>query len=181
MYSAKEMCNLIDPTNRSHPRAFSTYKLFEILFRFRKEDLEIFGFCWYSESVSLLQTISLCYFQKQNWYKRKYRSPLYRVLSRLGIHNSSLLNDCFRRVATANPIWKDIFELCFKAQSSNFSFATFQWKETFELWALSVERSKSFGNVTPRGIGCTTTCPSSLSVRVSVWVSMWVYVFCEGV
>ena len=37
-----------------------------------------------------------------------------------------------------------------KAQSSNVSFATFQWKEKFELWALSFETS--FENVT---IGCT--------------------------
>jgi len=39
-----------------------------------------------------------------------------------------------------------------KAQSSNVSFATFQWKETFELWALSFETA--FKNVTPTGIGC---------------------------
>ena len=39
-----------------------------------------------------------------------------------------------------------------KAQSSNVSFATFQGKETFELWALSFERA--FEIVTPRGIGC---------------------------
>ena len=40
-----------------------------------------------------------------------------------------------------------------KAQSSNVSFATFQWKETFELWALSFETA--FENVTPSGIGYT--------------------------
>jgi len=40
-----------------------------------------------------------------------------------------------------------------KAQSSNVSFATFQWKETLELWALSFERA--FENVTPSGIGCS--------------------------
>jgi len=40
-----------------------------------------------------------------------------------------------------------------KAQSSNVSFTTFQWKETFELWALSFETA--FENVTPSGIGCT--------------------------
>jgi len=40
-----------------------------------------------------------------------------------------------------------------KAQSSNVSFTTFQWKETFELWALSFETE--FENVTPSGIGCT--------------------------
>ena len=39
-----------------------------------------------------------------------------------------------------------------KAQSSNVSFATFQWKETFELWALGFETA--FENVTPSGIGC---------------------------
>jgi len=40
-----------------------------------------------------------------------------------------------------------------KAQSSNVSFATFLWKETLELWALSFETA--FVNVTPSGIGCT--------------------------
>jgi len=39
-----------------------------------------------------------------------------------------------------------------KAQSSNISFATFQWKEKFELWALSFETA--FENVTPSWIGC---------------------------
>ena len=39
---------------------------------------------------------------------------------------------------TANPTWGDIFESSkLKAQSSNFSFATSQWKETLKLWALS--------------------------------------------
>ena len=42
-----------------------------------------------------------------------------------------------------------------KAQSSNVSFATFQWKETFELWALRFETPSE--NVTPSGIGCTST------------------------
>jgi len=41
----------------------------------------------------------------------------------------------------------------FKAQSSNVSFATFQWKETFELWAFSFETA--FENVTLSEIGCT--------------------------
>jgi len=40
-----------------------------------------------------------------------------------------------------------------KAQSSNVSFVTFQWKETFELRALSFDRV--FENVTPSWIGCT--------------------------
>jgi len=40
-----------------------------------------------------------------------------------------------------------------KAQSSYVSFATFQCKETFELWALSFETA--FENVTPSRIGCT--------------------------
>ena len=40
-----------------------------------------------------------------------------------------------------------------KGHSSNVSFATFQWKETFELWVLSFE--SAFENVTPSGIGCT--------------------------
>jgi len=39
-----------------------------------------------------------------------------------------------------------------KTQSSNVSFATFQWKEMFELWALRFETA--FENVTPSGISC---------------------------
>ena len=59
---------------------------------------------------------------------------------------------------TANPTLAvhDEAECCCQAQSaklSNVSFATFQWKETFELWALSFETA--FGNVTSRGSGCT--------------------------
>jgi len=42
-----------------------------------------------------------------------------------------------------------------KAQSSIVSFATFQWKETFELWALSFETASE--NVTLRGIECIWT------------------------
>jgi len=54
-----------------------------------------------------------------------------------------------------------------KAQSSNVSFATFQWKETFELWALSFETA--FENVTPNGIGC-------LCISVYTCVFMHVHV-----
>ena len=43
-----------------------------------------------------------------------------------------------------------------EVQSSNVSFATLQWKQTFELWALSFETA--FENVTPSGIGCNI-CP----------------------
>jgi len=39
-----------------------------------------------------------------------------------------------------------------RAQSSNVSFATLQWKETFELWALSFERA--FKNITACEIAC---------------------------
>jgi len=46
-----------------------------------------------------------------------------------------------------------------KAQSSNVTFATFQWKETFELWALSFETA--FENVTPSVIGCTSQMAST--------------------
>jgi len=55
------------------------------------------------------------------------------------MHNQSHLGWHFRKL---------------KAQSSNVSFATFQWKETLELWALSFETA--FENVTPSGIGCTS-------------------------
>jgi len=46
-----------------------------------------------------------------------------------------------------------------KTQSSNVSFATFQWKETFELWALSFE--KAFENVAPSVIGCNSNVIST--------------------
>ena len=65
-----------------------------------------------------------------------------------------------------------------EAQSSNVSFAMFQWKETFELWALSFETA--FKNVTPSGIGYTSdvlysdvTCQStSLSAFFLVFPSI---------
>jgi len=55
---------------------------------------------------------------------------------------------------TADPTWGDIFEYCFKAQSSELErlFCHVSVKETFELQGLSFERA--FKNVTPRGIGC---------------------------
>ena len=49
-----------------------------------------------------------------------------------------------------------------KAQSYHVSFATFQWKETFELWASSFETA--FENVTPSGIGCTYVTPVAGSI-----------------
>ena len=42
-----------------------------------------------------------------------------------------------------------------KAQRSKVSLATFQWQETFDLWAFSFETA--FENVTPSGIGCIYT------------------------
>ena len=48
-----------------------------------------------------------------------------------------------------------------KAQSSNVSLATFQRKETFELWVLSFKTE--FENVTPSGIGCTRKMDPSSS------------------
>jgi len=48
-----------------------------------------------------------------------------------------------------------------KAESTNISFATFQWKETFELWALSFETA--FEHVIPSGIGCTCTYITKLN------------------
>jgi len=59
-----------------------------------------------------------------------------------------------------------------KAQSSNDSFVTFQWKEMLELWALSFETA--FENVTPSGIGCI--CTGGMS---RVWCHMWMsHVIC---
>jgi len=57
-----------------------------------------------------------------------------------------------------------------KAQSSNISFATFQWKETFELWALSFETA--FENVIPLGIGCRRVNELSL-IAVDVWMRLY--------
>jgi len=46
-----------------------------------------------------------------------------------------------------------------KTQSSNVSFTTFQWKETFKGWVLSFETT--FENVTPSGIDCIEEQPRS--------------------
>ena len=58
-----------------------------------------------------------------------------------------------------------------KAQSSNVSFATFQWKETFKLWALSFERA--FENVTPSGIGCTDV----YMIHMYMYIYSFVYIY----
>jgi len=51
------------------------------------------------------------------------------------------------------------------------SFATFQWKKTFELWALSFETA--FENVTPSGIGCTCqSVVSTLQVDGLGWLGL---------
>jgi len=47
-----------------------------------------------------------------------------------------------------------------KAQSSNVSFSTFRWKDTFELWALSLRTA--FENVSPSGIICTNPSPITM-------------------
>ena len=54
-----------------------------------------------------------------------------------------------------------------KAQSSNVSFATFQWNETFELWALSFETA--FENVTPNGIGYIWLNSTRIWLRKGRW------------
>ena len=54
-----------------------------------------------------------------------------------------------------------------KAQSSKVSFATFRWKETFELWALSFETA--FENVTPSGIGCTIIINQQVEIQIWLW------------
>ena len=58
-----------------------------------------------------------------------------------------------------------------EAQSSNVSFATFQWKEAFELWVSSFVGA--FGGVTPGEIGCICTC---IYVYVCVWVCIYIYI-----
>ena len=57
-----------------------------------------------------------------------------------------------------------------KAQSSNVSFATFQWKETFKLWAFGCETV--FENATPSGIGCTHKKRFSFSWQESLRSAM---------
>jgi len=57
-----------------------------------------------------------------------------------------------------------------QTQSSKVSFATFQWKETFELWSLSFETA--FANISPSGIGCTR----SRYMCHMLYVSQFVYV-----
>jgi len=59
---------------------------------------------------------------------------------------------CYRRKYSQSHLGCHFRKL--KAQRSNVSFATFQWKETFDLWALSFETA--FKNVTPSGISCTS-------------------------
>jgi len=61
------------------------------------------------------------------------------------------LQDAF--ASPAGTFSKAVSTWKLKTQSSSFSFATFQWKETFKLWALSFERA--FENVTTGRIGCT--------------------------
>jgi len=65
-----------------------------------------------------------------------------------------------------------------EAQSLNISFATFQLKETFELWASSFETA--FENVTPSGIGCTISyvlysVPRAEFICWTVWFVEYVY------
>jgi len=59
-----------------------------------------------------------------------------------------------------------------KAQSSNVSFATFQWKETFDLWALCFETA--FENVTPSGIGSTYVHINDMS---HIWICHIAYIY----
>jgi len=56
-----------------------------------------------------------------------------------------------------------------KAQSSKVSFATIQWKETFELWASSFETA--FEKVTTKGIGCTARSVE-LRMRLGMVIGM---------
>ena len=60
-----------------------------------------------------------------------------------------------------------------KAQSSNVSFATFQWKEAFKLWALSFETA--FENVTPGGIGCNKEHHTCYAIVTSAIFYVWSY------
>jgi len=52
-----------------------------------------------------------------------------------------------------------------KSQSSNVSFDSFQWKDAFDIWALSFERA--FENVSTCEIGCTTGSLTNRKVVLS--------------
>jgi len=54
-----------------------------------------------------------------------------------------------------------------KAQISNVSFATFQWKVTFEIWALSFETA--FENVTPAGASNSQSSSCSVLLRIEIY------------
>jgi len=74
----------------------------------------------------------------------------YRV-SRFTFQDSSEAVD--RHPSTADPTWGDIFECCFKAQSSELERLFCHVSVKRDVRALSFERA--FENVTPGGIGCT--------------------------
>jgi len=80
-------------------------------------------------------------------------------------------------LCTADPTWGDIFECCFKAQSSKARTSLlphFNEKRRSSSWALSFERT--FENVTPRGMGCTSF--QMLQVNAGVcWCSIAVCSF----
>ena len=92
---------------------------------------------------------------KCDWYKTCFCFCL-----ECGLEQLSYKRMFRTRSGTANPIWGDIFESSFKAQSSKLErlFSLKRVKRdvrplSFELWALSFERA--FENFTPSGTCCT--------------------------
>jgi len=101
------------------------------------------------------------------------------------IHRGGRIHPIHTRILySQSHLWTcgDIFESSkLKAQSSNVSFATFQWKETFKLWALSFETA--FENVTPSGIGCTyKNLVHTLYIQLSwcMYIHTCTYIFSDA-
>ena len=94
------------------------------------------------------------------------------------LHFGSVMLYC--KLSTANSTRGDIFECCFKAQSSKLEplFSLKRGKRdvralSFELWA--------FENVTPSGIGCTNddaSIPHSQGSDSVRWV-YYIYIICH--
>jgi len=96
----------------------------------------------------------------------QYKPEQPRALLRSHCFGSSFPNDSahfanstFKLVFTTHPTWGDIFECCFKAQSSKLKARTSLWPRlsekrpsSFELWALK----ELCENDTSNWIGCTT-------------------------
>ena len=75
------------------------------------------------------------------------------------------LTDHFSVHESSQPKWLFLLS-SIKVHSSNVSFATVHWKETYKLWALRYEWI--FENVIPSGIGCTNAMKISWTKSAAV-------------